>query len=142
KLAIPKNSFAVFTDRERKEFLRAYFAGVAFTDAQVGHVLAELDRLGLWENTIVIFIGDHGYHLGEHGWWNKSTIFELSARAPLIVWAPPMKAPGQPSDRLVEFVDLYPTVTELCKLRAQKNLEGLSFTKLLDDPKTAWKSAA
>jgi iduronate 2-sulfatase len=142
KLAIPKNSFGEFTDRERKEFLRAYYAGVAFMDAQVGRLFAELDRLGLWENTIVIFVGDHGYHLGEHGWWNKSTIFELSARAPSLVWAPPMKAPGQTCERLVEFIDLYPTVTELCKVPAPKNLEGLSFTRLLDDPKSPWKSAA
>jgi uncharacterized sulfatase len=134
--------FNDFTDREKKEFMRAYYAGVTFMDAQVGRLLAELDRLGLWDNTIVIFVGDHGYHLGERGWWNKNTLFELSARAPMLVWAPPMKAPGQSSTRLVEFVDIYPTLTQLCRLPAPKNLEGLSFVPLLDDPKKPWKSAA
>lgn len=145
KLALPGgfvNEFKAFRDQEKKEYMRAYYAGATFTDAQLGRIFAEMDRLGLWETTIVIFLGDHGFHLGEHGWWNKNTLFELSCRAPLIVWAPPMKAPGQPSSRLVEFVDLYPTVTELCRLPAPKNLEGLSFAPLLDDPKLPWKSAA
>lgn len=142
KHAIPTGFVFDFTDRERKEYMRSYYAGVSFMDAQVGRVLAELDRLNLWDNTIVIFVGDHGFHLGEHGWWNKSTLFELSARAPLIVWAPPMKAPAQPTERLVEFVDIYPTLTELCKLPAPKNLEGVSFAPLLDEPKRPWKIAA
>ena len=116
-----------FTDREKREFQRAYYAGVTFMDTQVGKLLGALDRLKLWENTIVIFIGDHGYHLGERGWWNKSTLFELSARALLLVWAPPMKSPGKSCTRLVEFVDIYQTVTGLCGLKAPAGLEGTSF---------------
>ncbi|HYT90718.1 MAG TPA: sulfatase [Gemmataceae bacterium] len=143
KLAIPGGAKQFpFTDREKREFQRAYYAGVTFMDAQVGKVLDALDRLKLWDNTIVIFIGDHGYHLGERGWWNKSTLFELSARAPLLVWAPPMKAPGKSCARLVEFVDIYQTVTDLCGLKAPAGLEGLSFRPLLDDPARVWKTAA
>jgi uncharacterized sulfatase len=142
KLAIPGAWKFAFADREKREFRRAYYAGVTFMDAQVGKLLDTLDRLRLWENTIVIFLGDHGYHLGERGWWNKSTLFELSARAPLLVYAPPMRAPGKSCARIVEFVDLYPTVTDLCRLKAPAALEGLSFRPLLDAPERPWKSAA
>ncbi|MGH8699837.1 MAG: sulfatase, partial [Burkholderiales bacterium] len=143
--AIPgdwKEEFARFTDQERREFMRAYYAGVSFTDAQIGRVLAALDRLKLSEHTIVVFFGDHGYHLGEHGWWNKNTLFELSARAPLIVAAPRMKARGRSSARLVEFVDIYPTLAELGGLPAPAHLQGRSFVALLDQPQRAWKRAA
>ncbi|MHC4752748.1 MAG: sulfatase-like hydrolase/transferase, partial [Planctomycetota bacterium] len=85
-----KTEFDRFTDRERREFMRAYYAGISFMDAQVGKIMAALDRLKLWHNTTVVFLSDHGYHLGERGWWNKNTLFELSARAPLIVVAPEM----------------------------------------------------
>lgn len=142
-LAIPSaKTFAAFTDAERREFRRAYFAGISFTDAQVGKLLDALDRLGLWENTVVVLMGDHGYHLGEHGWWNKVTVFELCARTPLIVWAPRAKGMGRTAAGLVEFVDLYPTLAELCALAPPANLEGTSFRALLDDPARTGKAAA
>ena len=137
-----KAEFDKFTDRERREFKRAYYAGTSFMDAQLGKVLDALSRLHLWDNTIVVLLGDHGYHLGERGWWNKNTVFELSARSPLIVWAPGMRAAGQPCSRLVEFVDLYPTLAELCGLRPPGNLEGRSAVPLLADPARPWKKAA
>jgi iduronate 2-sulfatase len=144
-LAVPggwKNQFSNFTDQERREYMRSYYAGISFMDAQVGKVLDAFDRLKLWDNTVVVFFGDHGFHLGERGWWNKSTIFELSARAPLIVWSPRLKAGAKSSPRLVEFVDIYPTVIELCALQAPSGLEGRSFVPLLEDPTRAWKQAA
>ncbi len=142
-LAIPGGfDFSKFTDRERREFKRSYLAGISFMDAQLGKLLDAMDRKRLWENTVVVFLGDHGYHLGERGWWNKNTLFELSARAPLIVYSPKMKAAGRSSERLVEFVDLYPTITELGGLTAPGKLEGLSFRPLLDNPRRAWKKAA
>ena len=144
-LAIPagwKTQFGNFTDQERREYIRAYYACITFMDAQVGKVFDALDRLKLWERTVVIFFGDHGFHLGERGWWNKSTVFEYSARAPLIVWSPQMKAAGRSSTRLVEFVDIYPTVTELCGLKPSAALEGRSFVPLLNNPTQAWKGAA
>ena len=137
-----REAFARFTDQERREFMRAYYAGVSFTDAQVGKVLDALDRLKLSQNTIIVFFGDHGYHLGERGWWNKNTLFELSARAPLIVAAPGIKAKGKASTRLVEFVDIYPTLAELSRLPAPAQLAGRSFVPLLNAPQRAWKEAA
>ena len=142
-LAIPNGkSFATFTDQERREFRRAYFAGISFTDAQIGKLLDTLDRLKLWENTIVVVMGDHGYHLGEHGWWNKVTVFELCARTPLIVWAPGMKGMGRSANGIVEFVDLYPTIAGLCGLTPPAKQDGTSFRALLDDPSQPGKPAA
>jgi uncharacterized sulfatase len=134
--------FSKFTDQDRQEFLRAYLAGVSFTDAQVGKLLDVLDRRRLWENTIVIFFGDHGYHLGEHNWWNKATLFELSARVPLLVSVPGTPSRGQASAALVELVDLYPTLCDLCGLAAPAGLEGTSFRPLLGNPNRPWKKAA
>jgi iduronate 2-sulfatase len=132
--------FRKFGDPERREFLRAYYAGVSFMDAQVGRVLDALDRLKLRERTLVIFIGDHGYHLGERGWWNKNTLFEQSCRTPLIVAAPGMK-PGV-ARGLVEFVDLYPTVTDWCAVKPPAGLAGRSLRPLLADPFKPGKAAA
>ncbi|MBL9202619.1 MAG: sulfatase [Opitutaceae bacterium] len=133
-------AFARFTDREQEEFLRAYYACTSFMDAQVGRVLATLDRLQLWETTIVVFLGDHGYHLGERTWWNKNTLFERSCRAPLMIAAPGVK-PGV-ARGLVEFVDLYPTIAELCGITPPQNLAGQSLRPLLRDPSAPGKPAA
>lgn len=133
-------AFAQFTDRERQEFLRAYYACTSFMDAQVGRVLATLDRLQLWDKTIVIFLGDHGYHLGERAWWNKNTLYERSCRAPLLIAAPGVK-PGV-ARGLVEFVDLYPTLADLCGLAPPPNLAGQSLRALLRDPAGPGKPAA
>jgi len=137
-----KDEFNRFTDRERREFMLAYYAGVSFMDAQLGKIMVALDRLGLWQNTTVVFFGDHGYHLGERGWWNKNTLFELSARAPLIMATPEMKTKGTSCSRIVEFVDIYPTLADLHGLAAPDNLEGTSFTPLLNDPNRPWKKMA
>ena len=137
-----KAEFDRFTDKERREFMRAYYAGISFMDAQLGKIMAAFDRLKLWENTIVILIGDHGYHLGEHGWWNKNTLFELSARAPLIVVTPDMKMPDKNCSQIVEFVDIYPTLADLCGLPISADLEGMSFRPLLTDINLPWKKTA
>jgi len=137
-----KEDFDRFTDRERREFMRAYYAGISFTDTQVGKIIEAMERLELWSNTIVVFFSDHGYHLGQRGWWNKNTVFELSARAPLIVITPQMKRKGNSCSRIVEFVDIYPTLADLCGLPAPANLEGTSFKPLLNDPNLPWKKMA
>ncbi len=137
-----KEDFDRFTDRERREFMRAYYAGISFTDTQVGKIIEAMERLELWSNTIVVFFSDHGYHLGERGWWNKNTVFELSARAPLIVITPQMKGKSNSCSRIVEFVDIYPTLADLCGLPAPANLEGTSFKPLLNDPNLPWKKMA
>ena len=135
------NHFQKFTDQERREYLRAYLACTSFMDAQVGRVLDALDQLGLRNNTVIIFLGDHGFHLGERNWWNKSTLYELSARVPLMVAAPGHKA-GVGSRALVELVDLYPSIIELCGLKPPHTLHGRSFAPLLQTPDQPWKEAA
>jgi uncharacterized sulfatase len=133
--------FARFTDDDRLDFLRAYLAGMSFMDAQVGRLLDTLDRLKLWDNTLVIFLGDHGYHLGERGWWNKNTLFDRSCRAPLIIAAPGMVR-GQISSSLVEFVDLYPTVADFCGLKTPDASAGATLRPILADPTASIKDAA
>ncbi len=120
--------------------IRGYRACTSFVDAQIGRVLDELDRLGLRENTIIVLLGDHGYHLGENGIFTKMTNFELGTHAPLIVSAPGHQA-GRHSRALVEFVDIYPTLAELCGLALPSHLEGKSFAPLLDKPEREWKQA-
>jgi uncharacterized sulfatase len=136
-----KESFDRFTDRERREFMRAYYAGISFIDAQLGQILDALERLGLADDTIIVFFGDHGYQLGDHGWWNKNTLFEPSTRAPLLIAAPGVTTASTRCNRFVEFVDIYPTLAELCSLAAPAGLEGRSFWPLLSEPDLAWKQA-
>jgi len=124
-----------------RAMIHGYYACVSYTDAQVGRVLDELDRLGLRENTIVILWGDHGYHLGEHGLWCKHCNFEKVMRTPMILSAPGFEG-GTLTDALVEFVDIYPTLAELCGLVAPGHLQGESLVPLLEDPETSIKEAA
>ncbi len=143
-MAIPKGMdqvFAGFTDTDRRDFLRAYLAGVSFMDAQVGRLLDTLDRLKLWENTVVIFLGDHGYHTGERQWWNKNTLFDRSCRAPLFMAAPGLRG-GQVYRSPVEFVDLYPTIAECCGLKTPHLLAGKSLRPVLEDVTRPHKEAA
>ncbi len=119
-----------------------YNACVSYVDAQVGRVIDELDSLGLGENTVIVLWGDHGYHLGHNGLWCKNTNFEAATRVPLIVSVPDAKAKGQSSDALVELVDLYPTLADICSLPVSKELHGKSFSPLLDRPDLTWEKAA
>lgn len=122
--------------------MRGYYACVSFMDAQVGKVLDALERLHLDESTIVVFLGDHGYHLGEHGWWGKTTLFEESLRVPLLIRAPGAKGNGRACRALVELVDLYPTIADLCGLTPPAGLAGMSLRALLEDPSLPGKDAA
>jgi arylsulfatase A-like enzyme len=125
-----------------RQLKHGYYAAISYMDAQVGKVLDELERLGLREKTIVILWGDHGWKLGEHDAWCKHTNCENDTNAPLLLSVPGMKHRGVRTDALVEFVDIYPTLSELAGLPLPGHLEGRSFKPLLDDPKRPWKTAA
>ena len=134
-------AFGKFTDKEWRELFRAYCAATSFMDAQLGRVLDALDKHRLWDKTIVIFVGDNGYHTGERDWWNKNTLFERSCRAPLIIAAPGLKG-GQVTRSLVEFVDLYPTVADFCGLKMPHVAAGTSLRPVLTKPDAGIKDAA
>jgi iduronate 2-sulfatase len=134
-------AFGSFTSKEWAELFRSYCAGTTFMDAQVGRVLDALDQGQLWDRTLAVFVGDHGYHTGERQWWNKNTLFERSCRAPLIIAAPGMKG-GQTTRSLVEFVDLYPTIADLCGLQVPHTSAGTSLRPILVEPTTQIKDAA
>ncbi len=124
-----------------RQLIHGYYAGVSYTDSQIGRVLDELERTGLADNTLVVFTADHGWLLGEHGLWCKHCNFEEACRVPLIIRMPGGKA-GQRTAALTEHNDLYSTVCELAGAPTPKHVEGISLAPLLDDPDRSWKSAA
>ncbi|MBT6852505.1 MAG: sulfatase [Opitutae bacterium] len=129
------------SDEWHRACLHGYYACVSYVDAQIGKIMKTLDDLDLRKNTMVVLWGDHGWHLGEHNFWSKHNLMHLSTRSPLIVSAPRFKS-GQTCDRLVEFVDLYPTLIDLSGLKSvNEKLEGTSFKPLLEKPRSPWKKA-
>ena len=124
-----------------RTLIHGYYACVSYTDAQVGRVLDELERLGLADNTIVVLWGDHGWNLGEHTLWCKHCCFETSMHAPLVVRAPGIEGGGK-TDGLTEFIDIYPSLCELAGLPLPDHLQGRSFVPLLKTPGMPWKQAA
>jgi uncharacterized sulfatase len=125
-----------------RECTQAYFASISFMDAQVGRLLDALDRLKLADNTIVVLWGDHGYLLGEHGQWMKMSLFEESARVPLLIAAPGQQGDGKACERIVETIDIYPTLADLAGISRPENLAGVSLRPLLADPARAWDRPA
>jgi arylsulfatase A-like enzyme len=128
------------TSEQETNIIHGYYASVSYIDAQIGRLLTALKSEGLADNTIVVLWGDHGWHLGDHGQWTKHTNFEYATRLPLII-----KVPGIPGNRrinaLVETVDIYPTLAELCGLPIPAHVEGDSMVRLIDDPNAPWKDA-
>ncbi len=130
------------SDDKRREAIRAYHGAVSFMDAQVGRVVDALDRLGLTESTVIVFTSDHGYHLGDHGLWQKQSLFERSARVPLLIAAPGAEGNGRAALAPIEMLDIYPTLADLAGLKAPEYIEGKSLRPTLDDPAKAVKTAA
>ena len=127
------------SDAKTLELIRAYAASTSYMDAQVGRVLEHLDTLGLSQNTVIVFAGDHGFHLGDHGTWRKNTLFEVALHSPMII-----SVPGQQpnrTDALAELVDIYPTLCEACQLSVPSALEGLSLIPVIEQPTRPWKTA-
>ena len=139
--ATPQND--PLPDEWKRRLIHGYMACISYIDAQIGRILAELDRLGLRDKTVVIAWGDNGYQLGQHGMWSsKHTNFETSALVPMIVSLPDQKTAGQKINALVEFIDIYPSLVEICGLPKKDGLEGSSFAPLLETPDRPWKKAA
>jgi uncharacterized sulfatase len=137
------------TDAQRRQAIQAYYASTSFMDAQVGKVLDALEKLKLADKTIVVFISDHGYHLGEHGLWQKMSLFENSTRVPLVIYDPRAKGNGKACGRTVELVDLHVTLSELAGLSLPNGsdpkvpaVEGNSLKPLLDNPSAKWDKPA
>jgi arylsulfatase A-like enzyme len=128
-----------------RQCLHAYFAAISYVDAQIGRLLDTLDETGLAKNTVVVFWGDHGYYMGEHSWWGgKHNNYHGATRVPLLIAVPGQKTAGRHSRGFVEFVDLFPSLSDVCGLPAPRDaagLEGTSFAPLLTDPDRPWKKA-
>ena len=125
-----------------RELRHGYYACVSFVDAQIGTLLDTLDALRIADKTVIVLWGDHGFHLGEQGLWAKAHNYEWTTRVPLILAVPGQKNAGAQTEALVEFVDLYPTLVDLCGLPMPDGLEGCSMKPLLADPGRPWKKAA
>jgi len=142
EIALTRDRFDGAKERDLlRELHHGHLAAISYLDAQVGKVLDALDATGLSPNTIVVFWSDHGLHLGEHGLLRKTTVFDLDARVPLIIAAPGFRG-GQRTASLVELLDLYPTLLDLCGLKPPHRLAGRSLRPLLKDPQARLRSAA
>ncbi len=133
---------AVENDPLRREYTQAYHACISFIDAQIGLLFDALKRNGLWDNTIIVFTSDHGYQLGEHFMWGKVTLFEECARVPMIVRVPGRTQDGSRTEGLVELVDVFPTLIDLCDVGAPHAMQGKSFVSMVDDPGSSGKEVA
>lgn len=133
-LASYKKEQDKLTDDLRRQCRQAYYASISFMDAQVGRVVDALDRLGLADNTIIVFTSDHGYHMGEHGLWQKQSLFEESARVPLLIVAPGAAKAGGVAKAPVGLIDVFPTLAELCNVKPSENIQGQSLAPMLKDP--------
>ncbi len=138
---IPKNNEPFSDDLDRK-LKHGYYACVTYIDTQIGKVLTELEKLKLRENTIIILWGDHGWKLGEHGMWCKHTPFELDCRVPMIISVPDSSSAGKRITSFAEYVDIYPTLCELCGLELPEHLQGDSLVPVIKNPDKPGKTAA
>jgi len=142
--AIRKRNADLFIGRtaspaEAREVIRAYLASISWVDWNIGRVVGELDRLGLRHNTVIVFVADHGYQLGEKGKWSKAgSLFEMGTRVPMLMAVPGVKGNGQSCFRIVESLDIYPTLVELCGLPLPAGVEGKSLVPLLNHPQANW----
>jgi len=139
---LPKPTEPPLSKKRQQELIHGYYASVSYMDAQIGRLMKALDSLGLTNNTIVVFWGDHGWKLGEHNSWAKQTNYEIDTRVPLIVSGKNVQAKNTKTNALVEFVDIYPSLCDMAELPIPKGLQGKSFYPLTSNPEMKWKKAA
>jgi iduronate 2-sulfatase len=133
--------FNNFTEQDKREFLRSYYACSSFMDAQLGKVIKALKESGQYDNTLILFFGDHGYHLGEHNWWNKVTIYEKGTNTPFIAAGAGISEKGVRSSAMFEFIDIYPTLADYMEVEeVPGHLEGKSFAAVIKDPSLPFRS--
>jgi arylsulfatase A-like enzyme len=137
----PHPAVSKLMEEQARHLKHGYMASVSYVDAQVGRLLDRLEELNLTDNTIVILWGDHGWKLGEHGSWCKMTNYSIDTRVPMILSTPGLRGETVTTDRLVEFVDIYPTLCELAGLDPPSGLEGISAVPLINKPDLSWKNA-
>lgn len=129
-------------DKLARQAIQAYYASISFADAQLGRIMASLKSSNLEQNTVVVFTSDHGYHMGEHGHWQKTTLFENATRVPLVIAGPGITENGQVAKGLVEMVDIYPTMVELANQEIPKQVSGVSLSPILKDVDLTVRSSA
>ncbi len=140
KIAKPQGDHKFITEHNQWEkAVQGYLASTTFADGQIGRLLDALEKSAYAKNTIIVFFGDHGWHLGEKEHWRKFALWEEASRVPFIVYAPGISAINGVSDRTVNLIDIYPTLLDLCKLPAKKELEGRSISALLKNPSAKWE---
>lgn len=139
KIAQQTDHKFVTEHKQWEKAVQGYLASITFADGQIGRLLDALEKSKYASNTIIVFFGDHGWHLGEKEHWRKFALWEEASRVPFIVYAPGISALNGVSNRTVNLLDVYPTLVELCKLPAKKELEGHSIVTLLKNPAAAWK---
>ncbi|MEL0096528.1 MAG: sulfatase [Planctomycetaceae bacterium] len=125
-----------------RQAIQAYYASISFADAQLGRILSELESTGLDETTIVVFTSDHGYHMGEHGHWQKTTLFENATRVPLVIAGPGVSERGKQADGLAEMVDIFPTMVDLAGQQLPRNVSGVSLRPILENVQARVRSSA
>lgn len=130
------------TEQQQKEVIQSYYASITFMDAQVGVIMDGVKDLGLEDNTIIVFWSDHGYNTGHHGQWMKQSLFDQVSRTPLLIAIPGMKSNGKETDDHVEFVDIYPTITEACGIQTPSNVQGVSLIPILNNVDINWDRPA
>lgn len=143
RMARPEGDHKAMLESGRwKEAVQAYLAAISYADAMIGRLVDALEKSSYAENTVIVFWGDHGWHLGEKHHWRKFALWEEATRAPLIWVAPGVTKPDSVSDRTVDFMSIYPTLTELCLIPTPKHVEGNSIVPLLKDPAAEWNRPA
>ena len=143
RMARPQGDHAEMLKSGRwKEAVQAYLAAITYADAMIGRLIEALDASVYRNNTIICFWGDHGWHLGEKEHWRKFALWEEATRAPLIWVAPGVTRPGAVCNRTVDFMSIYPTLTDLCGIPTPQHVEGQSIRRLLRDPKAKWTTPA